>query len=246
MPVNGTSKARIIVSLPPRSFFAGNDRQNAEDLIRSLRELYPNVFVFDVGIYLGDSRTEAETLIDDAKAFNADLAIGFPNASYVLMLDEKRRRLKYEPPSTLSALRRWLGGTTPENVFADVLNVPTILLWDHILTQPSYPIFGWLPFSLSAAKYGALARLRRGLANPRFRHFIPDSGHIAALEELGILPRHIHRYVVPAHTAFLVEEPASDGRNTNSILFAGNLNADSRDQFELAERALIGELKYEM
>jgi hypothetical protein len=240
------SKARLIVALPPRSFFAGNDRQNAEELIRSLRVHYPNTFVFDVGVYLGDSRAEAETLIEDAKTFGADVAIGVPNASYVLMLDEKQRRLKYEPPGTLSSLRRWLRSTAPENVFADVLNVPTVLLWDHILTQPSYPIFGWLPFSLSAAKYGALARLRRGLANPRYRHFIPDSGHIAALDELGILPRQIRRYVVPAHTAFLTDGPVADGRNTNAILFAGNLNVDAREQFEPGERAVVAEMNYEM
>lgn len=241
-----TSKARIVVALPPRSFFAGNDRQNAQDLIRSLRSIYPNVFVFDVGVYLGDSRAEAETLIADAKAFMPDVALGFPNASYVLMLDEKQRRLKYETPGTLSSLRRWLRGTTPENVFADVLNVPTVLLWDHILTQPSYPIFGWLPFSLSAAKYGALARLRRGLANPRYRHYIPDSGHISALDELGILPKQIRRYVVPAHAAFLTDGPVPDGRNTNAILFAGNLNVDAREQFEPGERAVVAEMNYEM
>jgi hypothetical protein len=241
------SKARIIVAMPPKQFFGGNDRHNAEELLASLRKFYPNVFVFDVGIYVGDSAAEADSLIADAKAFNADLAIGLPNASYCMMLDEKRRRQRYEPePTRFDMALRWLKGTTPENVFADVLNVPTVLLWDHIITQPGYLIFGWLPYSVSASKFGAINRLRRGLDNPRFRHFVPDSGHITALEDLGIVPKHIRRYVVPAHTAFLTDEPVSDGRNTNAILFAGNLNADGRDQFEISERALVAELNYEM
>ena len=242
-----TRSARIVVALPPKSFFGGNDRHNAEEMLKSLRALFPNIFIFDVGIYIGDNAAEADALIADVRAFKPDVAIGLPNASYVLMLDEKRRRQKYEgAPSTLDMVLRWFQDTTPENVFADVLGVPTILLWDHIITQPGYLVFGWLPYSFSAGKFGALRRLRRGLGNPHFRHFIPDSGHITALDDLNILPRYIRRYLVPAHTAFVSDGPIEDARNGNALMFAGNLHADARDQFEPAERPLVGELNKEM
>lgn len=241
------SRARVLVALPPKTFFGGNDRHNAEELLRSLRQIFPNVFVFDIGTYVGPDHDAIDSLIAEARAFKADVAISLPNGGYAMMLDEKLRRWRYRPEPTRfqEALRR-LRGTTPANVLADVLRLPTVLLWDHIITQPSYLVLGDLPRSSADGAPGALRRLRRALSNPRFHHVVPDSGHIKVLEELGILPRHVRRYVVPAHAEFLSSGPVPDGHRTDALLFAGNLNPDGRGRFEGFDRAMVDEMNDEM
>ncbi len=247
MPEIPTSTARVVVAIPPSWFFGGNDRHNAEELLKSIRAIYANVFVFDVGIYYSGDNDAIDAHIAEAKAFKPDVAIGLPNATYVMMLDEEPRRRKRNPePKRLERMRRYLRGATPDNVLADVLKVPTVLMWDHIITQPAHLVFGDLPLTGATGAPDAIRRLTRALADRRFRHFVPDSGHIRALEELGTLPKGVRRYVCPAHSSFVGDGPVGPGRVGDAILFAGNLNAENLDRFTGAERALAGEINDEM
>lgn len=232
---------RLMVAVPPKAFFGGNDRLNADVLIESLREIYPNLFIFDVGVIDSKNPDRIEALIEAAKDFRASVCIALPNASYALMLKPPIRAPDIPPTLTwLEKLHIWLDGHPPENIFTDILRVPTVLLWDHIITQPAYLVLGSLPLNRSAGEPGVIARLRHSMASRRFQHFVPDTGHIKAMADLGIATgRQLHSYVVPAHTAFLGHGPLPTPSRRDAILFAGNLYASARGGFAPEDQSLV-------
>jgi hypothetical protein len=238
-----TSKksVRLMVGVPPKTFFGGNDRLNADVLIDSLRELYPNLFIFDIGVLFSNNRDRIETLIEAAKDFRPDLCIALPNAGYALMLKPPTNAPDGALKQTLwEKAQIWLDGHPPENIFTDILRVPTILLWDHIITQPAYLVLGSLPTSRSSGEFGAVKRLQHALSNPRFRHFVPDTGHIRVMSDLGIISgQRLLPHVVPAHTAFLAQGPIPTPTMKEAILFAGNLYASSRADFDPVDQSLV-------
>jgi hypothetical protein len=236
----------LVVAAPPDWFFGGNDRHNANELIRTLQSIYTNVFVFDVGVYIGDDSGRAQALVSAAKDFRPNVAIALPNASYALIPNPRLREQKLQ--ANRGPMRRawhWVQHY-PENVFTDILKVPTILLWDHIITQAAHHVFGTLPTVRREGQFGALKQLKKALANPRYLHFVPDSGHIDALMELGLLRSRVEKYVVPAHADFLRLEDPPRQSNQASLLFAGNLYADTRASFDPADQPLLAELDGEI
>lgn len=239
---------RLMVAVPPKAFFGGNDRVNADILVDSLRELYPNLFIFDVGALFSNNHDRMETLIQAAKDFRPNVCIALPNASYALMLVPPIRPSDTPPKRTIREKAWvWLDGHPPENIFTDILRVPTILLWDHIITQPAYLVLGSLPSSRSTGEFGAIDRLRHVLSNPRFRHFVPDTGHIQAMSDLGIVAgQSLRSYVVPAHTAFLQQGPLPVPSRQDAILFAGNLYASSRAGIDPGDQLLFDSLADEI
>jgi len=231
---------RLMVAVPPKAFFGGNDRLNADILVDSLRELYPNLFIFDVGVLFGNNRDRIEALIEAAKDFGPDVCIALPNAGYALMLKPPIGASTPPKQTFREKVQVWLDGHAPENIFADILRVPTVLLWDHIITQPAYLVLGELPSSRRTGEVGVVERLRHALSNPRFRHFVPDTGHIRAMSDLGIISgRRLRSYVVPAHTAFLHQETKTTALMKEAILFAGNLYGSSRDNFAPDDQLLV-------
>jgi hypothetical protein len=243
----GPDSVRLIVAVPPEWFFGGNDRHNANELLETLRSIYANVFVFDVGIYIGEDPGRSDALVAAAKAFRANVAIALPNASYALIPNPRLRQQKLqERRAPVQRMWHWLQHH-PDNVFTDILKVPTILLWDHIITQAAHHVFGTLPTVRRDGQFGALKQLRMALANPRYLHVVPDSGHIDALLELDLLgSTRVEKYVVPAHAGFLRTDDASSPPNTTSLLFAGNLYGDTRRAFDPADQPLLAELEDEI
>lgn len=236
---SGNAAVRVVVAVPPDWYFGGNDRFNANELLATLKSIYDNVFVFDIGTYIGEDPAQGRALIEDAKAFRPNVAIALPNATYALMANPRLRELKLQGgrwliPRLWHTLQHY-----PENVFTDILKVPTILLWDHIITQAAHHVFGTLPTVRRDGRFGALKALRRALANPRLLHFVPDSGHIDALMEVGLLTStRVEKYVVPAHAGFLRDDTATPSKSA-SVLFAGNLYGDKRRDFDPADQELL-------
>lgn len=239
---------RIIVAVPPKAFFGGNDRLNADVLVDSLREVYPNLFIFDVGVLHSNNLDRIDALIEAAKDFRANVCIALPNASYALMLKPPIRNPDSPAPPTLrDKFQIWLDGHPPENIFADILRVPTILLWDHIISQPAYLVLGTLPASRAEGTTGAIQQLNHALSNRRFQHFVPDTGHIEAVSSLGIVSgSRLRSYVVPAHAAFLSQGALPKPTRKDAILFAGNLYASALSGFAPEDQALVDSIANEI
>lgn len=215
---------RLIVALPPRRYFGGNDWENALAIVESLRASFPHIFLFDCDIYLSGSDAQYAAQMRAARAFKPNVGLALPNSSYGLILDKRASYYKKRFRDYLRLSRR---PTPLGNVFADELGVPIVMLWDHLITHAPQFLLGYAPVLRQESVAGSLAKLGDGLARKNFVHYVPDSGHIEVFDRLGVWePGSVRRYVVPGHNIFLrgSSEP-SNALIEDRVLFVGNLSA---------------------
>jgi len=160
---------RLVATLPPREWFGGVDFARARDQVAALIELGASVYEFDVTAVYAPDRSEFQAQIDGIRAFKPDAVIGTPHAGYAV-----------QSVTTNTETGR------PRNIFFDQLELPTVLYWDHFLTQAPYYIIHPWPRTPSESVAGSFDQLRKLLAHPRTVHFFPDSGHIDELRTLGL------------------------------------------------------------
>jgi hypothetical protein len=215
---------RLIISIPPREYFGGNDKQNALSIVQSLQPFFPDIFLFDCDTYLYSSDADFSAQLNAAKKFHPNVGLALPNSCYGMILD---KRASYHKKTLRDRLTFPWHATPLGNVFADELDIPLILPWDHLITHAAQFLIGYPPVERAKSRSGCLDKLRKGLNADHFVHYVPDSGHIEVFERLGICDRgFLHRYVVPAHNVFLeASTQPPDGLITDRILFAGNLNS---------------------
>lgn len=232
---------RLIIALPPRQYFGGNDWQNALSIVESLRPSFPHIFLFDCDIYLAGSDAQFAAQMRAARAFRPNVGLSLPNSCYGLILDKRASYYKKRFRDFLSLSQR-----TPPlgNVFADELGVPIIMLWDHLITHAPQFLLGYPPVPRRESVAGCLAKLTEGLVRKNFVHFVPDSGHIEVFDRLGVWKAgSVRRYVVPGHNIFLrgLGAPPT-GLITDRVLFVGNLSA-GRTMSSYADDPVVQEIK---
>ncbi|WP_084143533.1 glycosyltransferase family protein [Methylocapsa acidiphila] len=215
---------RLIVALPPRQYFGGNDWQNALTIVESLRPSFPNIFLFDCDAYLSDSDAKFAAQMTAARNFQPNVGLSLPNSSYGLILDKRAAYYKKRFRDYLTFPQH---PTPLGNVFADELGVPIIMLWDHLITHAPQFLLGYAPVQRQESLPGSLAKLTDGLVRKNFIHYVPDSGHIEVFDRLGVWePGSVRRYVVPGHNIFLKDQQEPpNGLIGDRILFVGNLSA---------------------
>jgi hypothetical protein len=215
---------RLIISIPPRRYFGGNDRQNALAIVESLKPLFPHIFLFDCDIYLSGAEADFAAHMAAVRKFRPNVGLASPNACYGMLLD---KRASYYKRTIRERLTHPRPAAPPGNIFATELGVPLIMMWDHLVTHAAQFLIDYDPVPRAMSRPGCLERLSKGLNCARFLHYVPDSGHIEVFERLGICQRGFFgRYVVPAHNLFLrepTEPPAT--LITDRVLFVGNLNS---------------------
>jgi hypothetical protein len=165
---NSLSGLRLAITLPPVQYFGGIDRVRARDTAVALRALGAVVFEFETdAAYRGDRAMVAQQ-IEDLRAFRADAVVAACQAGYAfeaLWPDDRDR---------------W------GNIFLDLLELPIICYWDHVVPQlPRFVLSHW-PRNSQESVDGVLDRMQALIAHPRTAHFVPDTGHIARLIEMGI------------------------------------------------------------
>jgi hypothetical protein len=190
--------------MPPHTWFGGVDFNFAVEMTAELRDLGATVFELDTGGFITRNELYIEEAVRALKSFRPDVALPLPNAGYALLC------------TTL----------TRENVFRDVLQVPTIMLWDHGLLQFPKLILEPFPKSAAEAEGGAIQRLRQMLDHPLYVHYSPDRGHISVLDKLGVVDKSKVRYFLqPAYPNFIrhgYRTPPGNVYRTR-IAFAGNV-----------------------
>jgi hypothetical protein len=195
---------RIVTTLPPHPWFGGIDYNFAIEMSEELRALGATVFPLHVGSFFTQNDVYITDSIQALKSFRPDVAIALPNALYALLCATPKH----------------------ENVFKDILQIPTLMLWDHGLLQLPQQILGPLPASPAEATGGAIRRLRKVLNHPLYIHYSPDRGHIAALDKLGVVDRSKVRFFLqpayPNYVRYGYRTP-SPGAFRTRVAFAGNV-----------------------
>jgi len=212
---------RVVATMPPHPWFGGIDYNFAVEMRDELRALGASVFDLHVGSLITRNDLYIRDSIQALKSFKPDVAISLPNALYALQCKTLKN----------------------ENIFKDVLEIPTLMLWDHGLLQLPQQILEPLPATPAQSVGGSLRRLRKALDHPLYVHYSPDRGHIAVLDKLGVIDRSKVRFFLqpayPNYVRYGYRSPASGAFRTR-MAFAGNVyvkGAESlpfRDNPELA------------
>jgi hypothetical protein len=195
---------RIVTTMPPHTWFGGVDYNFAVEMSEDLRCLGAEVVALDVAAF--NCRNEAYTndVIASLKTFRPDVALALPNALYSLLCVTPKQR----------------------NIFIDILQIPTLLLWDHGLLQLPRQILMPLPSTPAEASTDAIRRLRKTLNHPLYHHYSPDRGHIDAMDKAGIIEkRKVHFFLQPAYPNYVrhAYRSAPAGAYRTRIAFAGNV-----------------------
>ena len=172
---------RIVATQPPHGWFGGVDYNFAVEMAEELRTLGAAVFDLDVAGFTSRNDVYIHDAIEALKTFRPDVAISLPNALYALICATKGR-----------------------NVFKDILEIPTLMLWDHGLLQLPRQILNHWPNTPAEAMGGSIRRLRKALNHSLYLHYSPDRGHIAALDKLGVIESSKVRFFLqPAYPNFV-------------------------------------------
>jgi hypothetical protein len=221
------SGLRIVVTMPPHTWFGGVDFDFAVELAEEVKALGATIFELDTSSFTAGRALQIDKAIAAMRAFRPDVALSLPNALYVLLCRT----------------------TTGANVFRDVLEIPAILFWDQGLFQLPSLALDPLPASATDARLGAIARIREVLDHPLYHHYSPDRGHIDALDRLGILSRgKVRWYMQPPFPNFVEHgyREAAAGAFGTRVAFAGNVYLKSASQLPFASEPRLVALQEEM
>jgi hypothetical protein len=215
---------RLVVTMPLSDYWYGRDLALAKDHAAALRSLGAEIFEFETTPFYRQDAATMRRQINDVKLFRPDAAISAPHAQY-------------------AAAMRWADeGSTDrtyaDNVFLDHLNLPTVLYWDHVVTQAGQPYPNSAKRDDSGG--GIVERLRALFNHPRAYHFFPDTGHIAELKRRGLGNFDADNHYVPGvphdFIAYGERMRRSGGRDAR-VAFFGNLwlTAAARTPYAQAE-----------
>src|SRR5579862_2912170 len=113
---------RIVTTIPPHPWFGGIDYNFAIEMSEELRLLGAEVFEVHIGSFITNNDIYIRDSIQALRAFRPQVALPVPNALYALLCRDGDR-----------------------NIFKDLLQIPTLMLWDHGLLQLPQQILGPLP-----------------------------------------------------------------------------------------------------
>jgi hypothetical protein len=204
------SEFRLVVTLPPSGFFGGLDRRRADDQVMALQALGATVYAFETRAIYAKDYAEVDRQIAEIKEFKPDAVIGAQHAGYAI-----QGGMIQDPDGALI-----------QNLFLDVLGLPTVFYWDHVLTQAArYLIAAW-PRSPAESVSGVISKLKALMAHPLAVHFLPDSGHITELNRLGLASFAYDPFFVTAVSQVFVqhgEEAHGAPTHLEAVSFFGNL-----------------------
>lgn len=201
LPLSGL---RLVATMPPHPWFGGVDYNFAVEMTGELRALGAEVFEVDVAGFTTQNDVYMQDVVQAIRTFRPDVAVALPNSLYALLCSTPKQ----------------------ENLFRDILQIPTLMLWDHGLLQMPRQILGSPPNSPAEARGGSIRRLRKALDHPLYLHYSPDRGHIEAMHKLGVVDRSKVRFFLqPTYPNFLrhgYRTPPNNAFRTR-IAFAGNV-----------------------
>jgi len=195
---------RLAVTMPPHPWFGGVDFNFAVEMADELRQLGAEVFEVDVASFISGNDVYIKNTVEALRSFRCDVAVSLPNSLYVLLCSTPKQ----------------------ENLFRDIVQIPTVMLWDHGLLQLPRQILGAPPSTPAQATGGSIRRIRKILDHPLYIHYSPDRGHIDAFDRLGILEKSKVRFFLqPSYPNFARYGYRAGSGNAfrTRMAFAGNV-----------------------
>jgi Glycosyl transferases group 1 len=221
----------VVVTPPPPHFFGGLDRRRADDHAAVLRKLGAEVHEFSTEAVYRNDKAALARQIAEIHAFAPDVVIGTPHGGYAIqggMIADPDR------------------DGENRNLFLDILEVPIILYWDHVLTQaPRYLIPSW-PDRPQESVPDVVARLKRLFMQPLAVHLFPDSGHAAELERMGIATFDDDAVFVTAVSQLFVQhgaEAKGPPVRPEQLAFFGNLYLAATSDIAYASEPSLAEVR---
>jgi len=221
----------VVVTPPPPHFFGGLDRRRADDHAAALRKLGAKVHEFFTEAVYRNDKPALSRQIAEIHAFSPDVAIGTPHGGYAI-----QGGMIADPH----------GDGANRNLFLDILEVPTIVYWDHVLTQaPRYLMPSW-PSCPQESVPDVVARLQHLFTHPLAVHFFPDSGHVAELKRMGIASFDDDAVFVTAVSQLFVQHGAeAKGApvRPEQLAFFGNLYLAATSDIAYASDPSLAEVR---
>ena len=213
---------RLIATLPPAEHFGGANLQIARVFVSTLRGLGATIYEFDTSSFYRNDQSALRREIQAAKGVQVDAVISTPNAGYVA-------ELTIEDDANL------------QNVFLDVLALPTICIWDHALIQaPRYVLKHW-PSKPLYSKGNVKQALRALLSHPLSFHIFSDSGQVSEFCRLGVAEfDHENFQTGGASQEFINcgDHAGGERQFKHSVSFFGNLYAQASRRIGYDDQAL--------
>jgi hypothetical protein len=198
---------RIAVTVPPAQWFHGISHAIYRHYRDALRGLGIELYEVPIHALLAPYPGQLEELVSELRSFRPELAFGLPLGSYALIsragADETGRR---------------------PNIFTDILDIPTVCLWDHAPLELAEQLLTPHPATPAASRTGTLAPLREALAHPRLIHWSRDSGQSALMRKLGFLPPAEPLFHISPALRGIPEDPGDLPRPATDVSFVGHVS----------------------
>lgn len=196
---------RIAVTVPPSDWFHGISRALCDIYRGELAALGLDIFDVPMDAFLLPDVVLVDRIVSDLRAFRPELAFGLHKGACALLCRLPAGRDGWRP-----------------NIFTEVLDIPTVCLWDHAPLELADQLLAPHPADPGASVAGAMAKLRRSLTHPRLMHWSPDTGQTRIMRELGFqLPDRVIEEPLPALPGFAAQG-TSEVRQ-GSVAFVGHL-----------------------
>lgn len=215
------SSARLVMAIPPKQWFGGQDRRGTLAVIPHLEQRFGStIYHFDSTPFItGDTRKQKEA-IANLRAFRPHLAIS--PANYGILCAVKSA-----------------GGKA--NVFTDILNVPLMMLWDHGLFGFPSQILAPLAERPEDSLPDSIRRVSEAIDRPLMHHFPIDSGQVAEMRRIGLLHSDkVQPVPAVAYRPFLdFGEKRQSRQYVNDVAFVGNVFLSDQYQAK-ADQSIAG------
>ena len=161
-------------------------------------------------------------LTADLRRFRPDFAFGVPHLSHALRCCLPALRDGYRP-----------------NLFTDVLDIPTLGLWDHAPIELADQLLTPLPAVPAESRPVAMETMRRQLLHPRLVHWSRDAGQTRIMRGLVLTaPASVIREVTPLPAGFPPPPCPPRPCGIPPVAFFGRLYQDENPQPHPALEAL--------
>lgn len=198
---------KIACTVPPVDYFGGRDFKGAQVIMDVLSRMGLQVLQVETKPFMENDVIRSRQVIAELKSFAPDFAISLPNAGYALSCVVTEEGIR-------------------KNIFTEILEIPLAIIWDDPLGQFAHNLPMPYPETPQASSLGALSIIRSAIDHPLMTHFAWDSGHISALDELGILPRErVHHNPLCTTDPYLAHGIANSQATTwhQPLSFVGNV-----------------------
>jgi hypothetical protein len=198
---------RIAVTVPPAEWFHGISRALFEIYRAELEALGLKIFDVPIDAFLLPDVTRVDAIASDLKAFRPELAFGLHKGVCALLCRMPARRGRRA------------------NLFLDVLDIPTVCLWDHAPLELADQLLAPHPAGPGDSEGGARRKLGEIWTHPRVMHWSPDTGQTELMQELRFVrPGRVINASLPGVPEFHPQGVTPDRR----VGFIGHLYQEPR------------------